>query len=94
MCELDRKKNEALKNTWVKVNKDFGSIFSTLLPQTNAKLEPTFNAQQPHILEGLEVYTRIWAYMPVFSDTDEFVAAFWCMAGLCSIWRCLEGEPD
>ena len=25
--------------TWAKVNKDFGSIFSTLLPGTNAKLE-------------------------------------------------------
>ncbi|KAJ7386503.1 Structural maintenance of chromosomes protein 2 [Desmophyllum pertusum] len=30
--ELDEKKNEALRNAWKKVNKDFGSIFSTLLP--------------------------------------------------------------
>ena len=38
--ELDAKKNETLKKTWAKVNRDFGSIFSTLLPGANAKLEP------------------------------------------------------
>lgn len=38
--ELDTKKDEALQTTWRKVNKDFGSIFSTLLPGTTAKLEP------------------------------------------------------
>jgi structural maintenance of chromosome 2 len=38
--ELDAKKNETLKKTWLKVNRDFGSIFSTLLPGANAKLEP------------------------------------------------------
>ncbi|XP_058082927.1 structural maintenance of chromosomes protein 2-2-like [Magnolia sinica] len=37
--ELDEKKKETLKVTWVKVNKDFGPIFSTLLPGTMAKLE-------------------------------------------------------
>jgi structural maintenance of chromosome 2 len=52
IIELDVKKNEALKSTWQKVNKDFGAIFSTLLPGTNAKLEPTFEGD---ILEGLEV---------------------------------------
>ena len=40
ISELDLKKNETLKKTWVKVNRDFGSIFSTLLPGANAKLEP------------------------------------------------------
>jgi len=50
--ELDTKKNEALKSTWEKVNKDFGSIFSTLLPGTQAKLDPT---EGGNILEGLEV---------------------------------------
>ena len=38
--ELDEKKRVALENTWRKVNADFGSIFSTLLPGTTAKLEP------------------------------------------------------
>ncbi len=40
IAELDEKKREALEKTWVKVNGDFGSIFSTLLPGTAAKLEP------------------------------------------------------
>ena len=37
---LDEEKKKALRLTWDKVNADFGSIFSTLLPGTNAKLEP------------------------------------------------------
>ncbi|CAI5717390.1 unnamed protein product [Peronospora destructor] len=50
--ELDAKKNEALQTTWVKVNKDFGSIFGTLLPGTHAKLDPPTNGT---ILDGLQV---------------------------------------
>ncbi|KAL6977613.1 Structural maintenance of chromosomes protein 2-2 [Sarracenia purpurea var. burkii] len=50
--ELDEKKKETLKVTWVKVNSDFGSIFSTLLPGTMAKLEPPEGSS---FLEGLEV---------------------------------------
>jgi structural maintenance of chromosome 2 len=38
--ELEQKKQETLQKTWAKVNRDFGSIFSTLLPGANAKLEP------------------------------------------------------
>lgn len=40
IAELDEKKREALEKTWRKVNQDFGSIFSTLLPGTAAKLDP------------------------------------------------------
>lgn len=40
IAELDEKKKEALHKTWTKVNTDFGSIFSTLLPGAKAKLEP------------------------------------------------------
>lgn len=40
ITELDEKKREALEKTWLKVNEDFGSIFSTLLPGTSAKLDP------------------------------------------------------
>lgn len=40
IAELDEKKREALEKTWQKVNQDFGSIFSTLLPGTSAKLDP------------------------------------------------------
>ncbi|XP_030852161.1 structural maintenance of chromosomes protein 2-like [Strongylocentrotus purpuratus] len=50
--ELDEKKNEALKKAWQQVNKDFGSIFSTLLPGTSAKLTPP---EGKGILDGLEV---------------------------------------
>ncbi|XP_056136927.1 structural maintenance of chromosomes protein 2 [Lampris incognitus] len=49
--ELDQKKNEALNIAWQKVNKDFGSIFSTLLPGANARLAPP---QGCGVLEGLE----------------------------------------
>lgn len=40
IAELDEKKREALEKTWIKVNQDFGAIFSTLLPGTSAKLDP------------------------------------------------------
>jgi len=60
--ELDVKKNEALQTTWVKVNRDFGSIFSTLLPGTSAKLEPVSEGGES-VLEGLEVkvaFGKVW----------------------------------
>ncbi|XP_063770742.1 structural maintenance of chromosomes protein 2 [Pseudophryne corroboree] len=49
--ELDQKKNEALNIAWQKVNKDFGSIFSTLLPGANAMLSPP---EGHNVLDGLE----------------------------------------
>ncbi|XP_040273232.1 structural maintenance of chromosomes protein 2 [Bufo bufo] len=49
--ELDQKKNEALNIAWQKVNKDFGSIFSTLLPGANAMLAPP---EGLGVLDGLE----------------------------------------
>eukprot|EP00051_Salpingoeca_urceolata_P022933 m.381612 g.381612 ORF g.381612 m.381612 type:complete len:1209 (+) comp20043_c0_seq2:233-3859(+) len=50
--ELDDKKNEALKKAYEQVNKDFGSIFSTLLPGTNARLSP---CEGQSVLDGLQV---------------------------------------
>ncbi|CAI9097454.1 OLC1v1033885C1 [Oldenlandia corymbosa var. corymbosa] len=58
--ELDEKKKETLKVTWDKVNSDFGSIFSTLLPGTMAKLEPP---EGGNFLDGLEVrvaFGSVW----------------------------------
>lgn len=58
--ELDVKKSQALQTTWVKVNKDFGSIFSMLLPGTTAKLEPPEGCG---VSEGLEVkvaFNNVW----------------------------------
>ncbi|KAM4052044.1 structural maintenance of chromosomes protein 2 isoform 2-T5 [Anomaloglossus baeobatrachus] len=49
--ELDEKKNSALKTAWEKVNNDFGSIFSTLLPGANAMLAPP---EGKGVLDGLE----------------------------------------
>ena len=57
---LDVKKKVELERTWRKVNKDFGSIFSTLLPGSNAKLEPPEGMEA---WEGLEVkvaFGDIW----------------------------------
>jgi structural maintenance of chromosome 2 len=52
ITELDEKKKEALVATWHQVNSDFGSIFSTLLPGTSARLEPPDGGS---CLDGLEV---------------------------------------
>ncbi|XP_010081385.1 PREDICTED: structural maintenance of chromosomes protein 2, partial [Pterocles gutturalis] len=49
--ELDQKKTEALHIAWKKVNEDFGSIFSTLLPGAKAMLAASKNQ---NILDGLE----------------------------------------
>lgn len=50
--DLDEKKSETLRRTWKKVNKDFDSIFSTLLPNANAKLEVPQGMDET---EGLEI---------------------------------------
>ncbi|NXH80822.1 SMC2 protein, partial [Edolisoma coerulescens] len=49
--ELDRKKKEALDIAWKKVNEDFGSIFSTLLPGARAMLAASKNG---NVLVGME----------------------------------------
>ena len=62
--ELDKKKKSELTRTYKKVNADFGSIFTTLLPGTTAKLEPpTVNGKKVEIWEGLEVkvqFGSVW----------------------------------
>lgn len=58
--ELDVKKEQALQTTWTKVNRDFGSIFSTLLPGVTAKLEPPEGCR---VADGLEVkvaFNGVW----------------------------------
>jgi structural maintenance of chromosome 2 len=50
--ELDVKKKSEVERTWGKVNRDFGSIFSTLLPGARAKLDPPEGME---VWEGLEV---------------------------------------
>ncbi|KAM9976714.1 hypothetical protein ACTFIR_010558 [Dictyostelium discoideum] len=58
--ELDEKKNESLRTTWKKVNKDFGSIFSTLLPGTSAKLEPPEGQNELFGLEVKVAFGDVW----------------------------------
>ncbi|XP_072753642.1 structural maintenance of chromosomes protein 2 [Anoplolepis gracilipes] len=56
---LDEKKKETLIKAWEQINKDFGSIFSTLLPGAEAKLEP----KNEIITDGLEVkigFSGVW----------------------------------
>ncbi|XP_028132616.1 structural maintenance of chromosomes protein 2 [Diabrotica virgifera virgifera] len=50
--EMDTQKKNSLKLAYDQVSKDFGSIFSTLLPGANARLVPPPGKT---ILEGLEV---------------------------------------
>lgn len=78
--ELDKKKKEALRLAWKKVNKDFGSIFSSLLPGAQAELKPPDGKD---ILDGLEVslFTFIYLQINLFCErisiffTGEFVCA-------------------
>lgn len=51
--QLDEKKNRELIKAHEQISQDFGSIFTTLLPGTSAKLVPPTNAAS--CLEGLEV---------------------------------------
>lgn len=62
IAELDEKKRDALKKTWEKVDVDFGTIFSTLLPGTRAKLVPPEGAKS-FLEAGLEVrvaFGEVW----------------------------------
>jgi ABC-type dipeptide/oligopeptide/nickel transport system ATPase subunit len=52
IAELDRRSHETLNKTWQKVNADFGSIFSILLPGTRVKLEPP---EGKTVMDGLEM---------------------------------------
>lgn len=58
--DLDEKKTETLRRTWQKVNKDFDSIFSTLLPHTNAKLEPPEGMDPTEGLEIKVAFNGVW----------------------------------
>jgi structural maintenance of chromosome 2 len=63
IVELDDKKKEAIKKTWSKVNADFASIFSTLLPGAKGKLDPWREDGKEGDMEGLEVrvgFGQVW----------------------------------
>merc|ERR1711959_764795 len=56
----DKKKIETLRKTWAKVNKDFDSIFGTLLPFTNAKLEAPPGMDETEGLEIKVAFNGVW----------------------------------
>jgi len=58
--DLDMKKEETLRRTWVTVNKHLGSIFSTLLPGTFAKLEPPQGMSETEGLELKVAFNGVW----------------------------------
>jgi len=58
--DLDAKKTETLRRTWAKVNKDFGSIFSTLLINTDAKLEAPAGMDETEGLEIKVAFNGVW----------------------------------
>ncbi|KAJ6645604.1 Structural maintenance of chromosomes protein 2 [Pseudolycoriella hygida] len=60
IVDMDKKKEIEVKNAWIKVNANFGSIFSTLLPGAEAKLVP---AEGNNSLSGLTVrvgFNGLW----------------------------------
>lgn len=60
MAEVDDKKRDELKKAHTKINVDFGSIFSTFLPNSNAKLSAPSGKT---IFDGLEVkvaFGEVW----------------------------------
>merc|ERR1712070_1355566 len=60
MGDLDKKKVETLRKTWAKVDKDFDSIFSTLLQNTFAKLEPPQGMSETEGLELKVAFNGVW----------------------------------
>merc|ERR1719401_3381146 len=58
--DLDKKKVETLRRTWQKVNKDFDSIFGTLLPFTNAKLQAPEGMTETEGLEIKVAFNGVW----------------------------------
>lgn len=73
---MDSKKSESIKTIWEKVNQEFGSIFGTLLPGSNAKLEP------PEGCSYLDGNTQ-------FHSFDDFAFLLRSGSQSCS-WRNLE----
>ena len=85
ISELEVKKQETLEATWQKVNRDFGSIFSSLLPGAHAKLEPPEGATS--VLDGLEVKVG-------FGGLWKESRAVWKSNLTPSTRRRLDGAPD
>ncbi|XP_046391421.1 structural maintenance of chromosomes protein 2 [Ischnura elegans] len=58
--DLDDKKKRAVAKAWQQVNKDFSSIFSTLLPGAQAKLQPPEGMEAVNGLEVKVGFGGLW----------------------------------
>jgi structural maintenance of chromosome 2 len=58
--DLDRKKTEAIKKTYEHVSRDFGNIFSTLLPNVSAKLAVPEGMKCTDGLEIKVAFQGVW----------------------------------
>ena len=67
--DLDEKKNRAVRKAWEQVNKDFGSIFSTLLPGARVKLQ---TLEGRPVTDGLEVKVNLFDYLTMTTNGQRF----------------------
>ncbi|CAF1103666.1 unnamed protein product [Didymodactylos carnosus] len=95
--DWDKKKQDALRIAWEKVNKSFGEIFSTLLHDSNAKLTSHNghydyeNAPKDLVLSGLEIKVKLG---PLWKDTlDELSGGQRSLAGLSLVLALLTYNP-
>nr|CAD7428036.1 unnamed protein product [Timema monikensis] len=84
--ELDERKKVALREACKKVNQDFGSIFSVLLPGAKACLRPL---EGKDVLEGLEA-SFMYSYLGVF--TRNVTRRVQVKVGFGDVWKESLGE--
>ena len=97
VAEWDKKKQEALRIAWQRVNKSFGEIFSTLLHNANAKLTSlnghydADRAPKDLVLQGLEIKVQFGS---LWKETlDELSGGQRSLAGLSLVLALLQYSP-
>ncbi|GIY66512.1 structural maintenance of chromosomes protein 2 [Caerostris extrusa] len=87
--ELDDQKKIALRRACEQVNKDFGSIFRTLLPGTDAKLVPQTGKT---VLDGLEfkiAFGDVWKEsLSELSGGSKITCCFIAYSGFIAVQSC------
>ncbi|RLV97032.1 hypothetical protein DV515_00012184 [Chloebia gouldiae] len=91
--ELDQKKKQALDIAWKKVNEDFSSIFSTLLPGARAMLAPSKNH---NVIVGMEFRVglgKIWKEnLTELSGGQSYAHVFFHHKQASCIVDCIPGQ--
>ena len=97
VADWDKKKQEALRIAWQRVNTSFGEIFSTLLHNANAKLTSLNGhydcdrAPKDLVLTGLEIKVQ---FGTLWKDTlDELSGGQRSLAGLSLALALLTYSP-